>query len=89
MILKNRGKGKGSIKAQHKRRKERLKNRPPKQDEKVLLIDGNFSFYPDGYCKYYGAFLTQGLIDTHRCLHRNCPRFKEVNADEEKEDLPS
>lgn len=77
-------KSKGNRKAQQKRRKERLKNRPPKQKEKVLLIDGNFSFYPDGFCKYYGAFLTQGLIDTHRCLHRKCPRFKEVNADEIK-----
>lgn len=82
MILKN-SNGKGNRKAQRKRRKERLKNRPPKQKEKVLLIDGNFSFYPDAYCKWHGAFLTQGLIDTHRCLKRKCPRFKKVNEDDQ------
>jgi hypothetical protein len=81
--------GKGNRIAQRKRRKERLKNRPPKQEEKVLLIDGNYSFYPDAFCKYHGAYLTQGLIDTHRCLHRQCPRFRKVVEDEEAENQSS
>jgi hypothetical protein len=81
MTLKNKHKGKGNRIAQCRRKKERLKNRPPKAEEKALLIDGNYSFYPKGFCKYHGAYLTQGLIDTHRCLHRNCPKFKEVNND--------
>lgn len=88
MTLKNNN-GKGNRKAQRQRRKERLKNRPPKQEFKVELIDGNYSFYPEGFCKYHGAFLTQGLLDTHRCLQRKCPRFRKVEQDEESQDLSS
>jgi len=75
--------GKGNKKAQNKRRKERSKNLPPKQAEKVELIDGNFSYYPVGYCWSHGAYLTQGLVNTHRCDKRKCKGFeKVVNADE-------
>lgn len=81
--------GKGNIKAQRKRRKERLKNRPPKAEELFLLIDGNYSFYPVAFCKYHGAYMTQGLCDIHRCEKRKCPRFRKVNHNEEVENQSS
>jgi len=81
MTLKNRHKG--NRKAQQKRRKERLKNLPPKQDEKCELIDGNYSYYPVAFCKCHNAFLTQGLIDTHRCDKRHCTGFRKVIHDAE------
>lgn len=77
MTLKNK-KGKGNRKAQQQRRRERLKYLPKRQDEKHELIDGNWSHYPVAYCACHSAFLTQGLIDTHRCVQRHCSGFKEV-----------
>ena len=65
-----------------KRRKKRLKNLPPKAEAEVRLIDGNWSFYPVAYCKSHSGYLTQGLIDTHRCDERNCSGFKKVIDDE-------
>lgn len=79
MTLKN----KGNRKAQQKRRRERLKHLPPKQPAKVQLIDGNWTFYPDAFCKAHGAYLTQGLIDTHRCVKRQCKGFRKVIDDVE------
>lgn len=73
MNLKNRSKG--NRKAQRKRRKERLKNKPPKSRYKVQLIDGNFTYYPVAYCKYHQAFMTEGLMTTHRCVKRKCKRL--------------
>lgn len=73
MNLKNRSKG--NRKAQRKRRKERLKNKPPKSRYKVQLIDGNFTYYPIAYCKYHQAFMTEGLMATHRCVNRKCKRL--------------
>ena len=81
MTLKNRHKG--NRKAQQRRRRERLKNLPPKQGMKHELIDGNYSFYPVAYCKCHSAFLTQGLIDTHRCEKRRCSGFRK-GIDHEK-----
>ena len=68
--------GKGNRKAQRKRRKERQKNLPKKQPEKVLLIDGNLSYFPIAYCAIHGAFLTEGLANTHRCVKRKCNGYK-------------
>lgn len=67
---------KGNWEAQQKRRKKRLQNRPKPQKEKVQLIDGNWSFYPVAECRCHGAYLTQGLVDTHRCIERQCSGFK-------------
>ena len=64
--------GKGNRKAQRKRQRDRRKNMPSKQPVKVRLYDGNFSYYPVAYCKIHGAYLTQGLVDVHRCEKRNC-----------------
>lgn len=84
--LKN---NKGNRKAQRKRRKARLKTRPPKQEEKVLLIDGNYSYYPVAFCKFHKAFLTQGLMEVHRCPQRKCPRFRKVVQNEKVKNPPS
>lgn len=69
---------KGNRKAQMKRRYERKKARPKRQKEKHLLIDGNFSFYPAAYCKHYQAWLTVGLLETHRCSERQCGRLEKA-----------
>lgn len=68
--------GKGNKKAQNKRKRERRKHLPPKQQEKVVLIDGNLSYYPIAYCAIHGAYLTEGLVDTHRCVKRKCNGYK-------------
>ena len=85
IILKTKHKGKGNVKAQRKRRKQRLKRLPPRWNNEVLLIDGNFSFYPVAYCLYHKAFMTHGLVDTHRCEQRNCPRLRKVTKHDEEE----
>ena len=64
---------KGNLQAQRKRRNDRIKNHPSRPLKKhVELIDGNLSRYPVAYCEHYGAFLTVGLMDTHRCEGRKC-----------------
>lgn len=73
--------GNGNRKEQYKRRKERLKNRPPKQKEKFQLIDGNLTFYPVAECRPHGGYLTEGLIETHRYRQRKCPGLKPLNKD--------
>ena len=83
MKNKKNHKGKGNVKAQRKRRKKRLKELPERWDKEVLLIDGNSSFYPVAYCFHHEAFLTQGLVDTHRCDRRKCPKFRRVTKADE------
>lgn len=73
--------GKGNRKAQNERKRERRKHLPKKQPQKVELIDGNFSYYPVAYCMYHGAFITQGLAETHRCTQRNCRRYEMIGDD--------
>ena len=70
--------GRGNRKAQQKRKRERMKHHPKKQPEKVLLIDGNYSYYPVAYCKIHGAYLTEGLANTHRCVKRHCNGYDGV-----------
>lgn len=77
--MKNRkSRHRGNVKAQEERRKERLKHLPPKQKEKHELIDGNFSYYPVAECRCHGAWLTQGLAETHRCVERQCSGYKVI-----------
>ena len=68
--------GKGDRKEQQKRRRFRRKNLTKKLKEKVLLIDGNYSYYPVAYCNIHGGYLTQGLAETHRCEKRKCNGYK-------------
>lgn len=82
MPLKIKNKSKGNRKEQKRRRKERLKNRPERAAVSYRLIDGNFSHYPVAECKCHGGYLTQGLIDTHRCEQRHCTGFRKVAHDE-------
>lgn len=69
---------KGDIQKQQLRRKERCKTRPPRQEDRYQLIDGNWTHYPIAECKCHRAYLTQGLIDTHRCLKRKCSGLKQL-----------
>ena len=64
------------MKGQRKRRKERLKDRSGYQPDLFELIDGNKTHYPKGYCRRYGGYLSSGLMETHRCLERNCVRYE-------------
>lgn len=68
--------GKGNRKAQVQRHRERRKHRPPKVENMVILIDGNPSYYPVAFCKTHGAYLTEGLVNTHRCEQRHCKGFE-------------
>lgn len=52
--------------AYRKRRKEAHRIVRPQQDE-YELIDGNFSKYVVGWCRYKQAHLTLGLSNTHKC----------------------
>ena len=71
---------KGNVKAQRKRRRKALKERKKMKpaETEVQLIDGNYTLYPAAYCKRHGGYLTQGLINTHRCDKRNCKGFQKV-----------
>lgn len=40
-------------------------------------IDGNWTYYPIAYCDHYKGVLTRGLMHTHRCNERKCPRLQE------------
>lgn len=73
----------GNRAKQHKRRRKRAKNLPEYREKSFELIDGNFSHYPRSYCAYHGAYLTDGLIETHRCIQRHCARLKNIYYDEE------
>jgi len=80
---------KGNKKAQNKRRKARLKKRPPKREYEYELIDGNYSRYPVGYCRYRKGYLSVGLMETHRCNERRCTRFLVMDEDGKDENIAS
>ena len=61
---------------ERKRKNERRKHLPTRQPEKVILIDGNLSHYPIAYCAIHGAYLTEGLASTHRCMKRQCNGYR-------------
>ena len=67
----------GNRKEQTKRRRQRKKDLPMKQGQKYQLIDGNFTYYPAAYCKYYKGWLSVGLIQTHKCQKKGCPMMGE------------
>lgn len=71
-------KGKGNRKAQKMRRKARRQVFDVKRQSKDYeLIDGNFSHYPVGYCKYHKGWLTIGLEETHKCRLRECKHYED------------
>lgn len=67
----------GNKRAQRKRRKQNLKGLARSPDA-VELIDGNYSYYAVAYCERKQAYLTKGLVDTHKCKERKCGRYFEV-----------
>jgi hypothetical protein len=73
--------GRGDRKAQKKRR--RMNNAGiARQKEPVLMIDGNLTHYPVGFCQYYKGYLTNNMAERHKCLYRECPRFRAFTAEE-------
>lgn len=74
--------GKGNRKAQNKRRRERKKFLPMKQDKQYQLIDNNLSYYPIAYCKAHEAWLSLGLMDTHKCIEKGCIHLEERQVEE-------
>ena len=75
--MKN-NKGKGNRHGQNLRRKERMYSRPQRQDEAYRLIDGNMSHYPVAACVRYRGFLSEGLMETHRCRERACINLRDL-----------
>lgn len=74
------GKGKGNRKAQRKRHRRNNKF-VPKQEFEYLLIDGNYSYQPYKYCKYYRAYLTKNLYLRHDCKNRHCHCLRELELE--------
>lgn len=76
MTLKT--KGKGNVKAQRKRRRQRLRTANTKRATKPYqCIDNNFTWYPTAYCERYKGALTEGLINVHRCREKGCMKLRE------------
>ena len=51
----------------------------PMKNQKMYeykCIDGNWTKHPVAFCTRYSGVLTKGLMKTHRCEERNCPRLK-------------
>lgn len=53
-----------------------MKSDQYKTEHQYLSIDGNWTHHPMAYCTFHHGVLTQGLIDTHRCVQRNCARLR-------------
>lgn len=83
-------KGRGNLKQQRKRRNKRNRHLPPKQSEQVELIDGNWTYYPVAKCMCHGGYyLTQGLMDTHRCIQRQCSGLRFLDMKQADMYLPA
>ena len=39
-------------------------------------IDGNWTKHPVAFCVRKKGVLTKGLMKTHKCEERNCPRLR-------------
>lgn len=78
--------GKGNRTAQNRRRRQRKAKLPDRQENAVELIDGNYSHFPVGYCNYHKGYVSVGQVEVHRCIEKECPRFKTINdVNSEKE----
>lgn len=54
------------------------------EDWEYRLIDNNWTRHPVAYCRWYKAYLTEGLIRTHKCRKKQCKRLQEdIELDEE------
>lgn len=76
--------GRGDRKGQRKRRKQN--NRYTEyQPDLYIMIDGNKTKQPYGFCFHYFGFLTKNMEQRHNCENRNCPCYKlysDLNLDE-------
>ena len=73
--MKN-NKSKGNRRKQQRRRRERLRTgNVQRQYDLYETIDGNFTYYPVAFCDHYGAFITLGIENVHRCSKRKCNKY--------------
>lgn len=59
-----------------------------KNDDKTWwyrLIDDNWTRKPKAFCTRYDGYLTDGLMNTHKCRKRGCIRLKSVDYEIQKE----
>lgn len=78
--MKNRHKG--NIYMQNRRRWDRYKRQPKRQKDTYLLIDGNYTHYPVGYCKSRKRYISQGILSCHKCKIRKCMHFVPFESEE-------
>lgn len=69
------GKSHGNRAAQRFRRKHNNAGTPI-QKEPYLMIDGNWTKRPSGYCLVHHGFLTNNMALRHRCVKKNCPHYR-------------
>lgn len=52
-------------------------------DKSFRLIDGNETKDPVAYCHYrrHPGYMTAGLIKTHGCLRRKCPKLQKLECE--------
>ena len=63
-------------KRQQQRNRRRNNRGVPKLDQTFILIDGNPTYQPFGYCWYHQGYLTRNQAIRHRCLDKHCKRFE-------------
>lgn len=80
--------GKGNVERQRQKRRQRRKNLPARQSQAHQLIDNNWTHYPCAYCERHGGWLTQGLIETHRCEQRHCKCLNKTYLNERGTNTP-
>lgn len=52
------------------------------------LIDQNWTRRPTAYCKRKKGYLTNGLMRTHKCRQRKCPKLDlDIVLEEDEENI--
>lgn len=65
----------GNVKAQRRRHRENNKG-VARLDGYYLTIDGNPTYQPFAYCKYYQGYLTRNQSILHKCTKRKCRSYE-------------
>ena len=68
--------GRAMTNKQYRKRRNLANNNVPRAPDYCDLIDGNYSRYIVGYCKRKGGYLTQGLVNVHKCDKRHCEQYE-------------
>lgn len=69
---------KESRRAQQRRRR-RNNSGVELQSEPFLMIDGNETYRPYGYCSRYEGYVSKNMSLVHRCEEINCHRFSKLS----------